>query len=97
MDYHNILGSFPPYIKKKQSVLIQEKFDAPAGHNLITINLAGMGKGEAWVNGQSNGRYWPKNICLRVGCKDYCNYIGPYDSNKFHKNCGQPSQILCVL
>ncbi|KAB1210499.1 Beta-galactosidase 6 [Morella rubra] len=33
-------------------------FDAPAGEDPVALNLSGMGKGEAWVNGQSIGRYW---------------------------------------
>ncbi|KAJ6360627.1 hypothetical protein OIU77_004609 [Salix suchowensis] len=33
--------------------------DAPPGHAPVALNLASMGKGEAWVNGQSIGRYWP--------------------------------------
>ncbi|PQM33125.1 beta-galactosidase 16 [Prunus yedoensis var. nudiflora] len=33
-------------------------FDAPAGHDSIALNLGSMGKGEAWVNGQSIGRFW---------------------------------------
>lgn len=33
-------------------------FDAPEGDDPIALNLASMGKGEAWVNGESIGRYW---------------------------------------
>ncbi|KAM2449598.1 hypothetical protein PS1_019684 [Malus domestica] len=33
-------------------------FDAPAGNDPIALNLGSMGKGEAFVNGQSIGRYW---------------------------------------
>ncbi|CAK9169228.1 unnamed protein product [Ilex paraguariensis] len=33
-------------------------FDAPGGKDPIALNLGSMGKGEAWVNGQSIGRYW---------------------------------------
>ncbi|KAF8411754.1 hypothetical protein HHK36_004312 [Tetracentron sinense] len=33
-------------------------FDAPAGNDPVVLNLSTMGKGEAWVNGQSIGRYW---------------------------------------
>ncbi|XP_016499752.1 beta-galactosidase 16-like isoform X4 [Nicotiana tabacum] len=33
-------------------------FDAPEGDDPIALNLGSMGKGEAWVNGQSIGRYW---------------------------------------
>ncbi|XP_043703285.1 beta-galactosidase 6-like [Telopea speciosissima] len=33
-------------------------FDAPSGDDPLVLNLGTMGKGEAWVNGQSIGRYW---------------------------------------
>ncbi|XP_065880774.1 beta-galactosidase 16-like [Euphorbia lathyris] len=33
-------------------------FDAPAGHDPVALNLHSMGKGEAWINGESIGRYW---------------------------------------
>ncbi|KAL7155850.1 hypothetical protein ABFS83_03G103500 [Erythranthe nasuta] len=36
----------------------KSKFDAPGGNDPLTLNLGSMGKGEAWVNGQSIGRYW---------------------------------------
>ncbi|KAF7140326.1 hypothetical protein RHSIM_Rhsim06G0102900 [Rhododendron simsii] len=34
------------------------KFDAPGGTDPVVLYLGSMGKGEAWVNGQSIGRYW---------------------------------------
>ncbi|KAK2656361.1 hypothetical protein Ddye_009413 [Dipteronia dyeriana] len=34
------------------------EFDAPIGNDPIALNLSTMGKGEAWVNGQSIGRFW---------------------------------------
>lgn len=33
-------------------------FDAPEGSEPLAFNLTTMSKGEAWVNGQSIGRYW---------------------------------------
>ncbi|KAM7276039.1 hypothetical protein ACFE04_017905 [Oxalis oulophora] len=33
-------------------------FDEPSGNEPVVLNLSWMGKGEAWVNGQSIGRYW---------------------------------------
>ncbi|XP_021896415.1 beta-galactosidase 16-like isoform X3 [Carica papaya] len=33
-------------------------FNAPAGNDPVALNLGSMKKGEAWVNGQSIGRYW---------------------------------------
>ncbi|KAJ0806514.1 putative beta-galactosidase [Helianthus annuus] len=68
-------------------------FDAPTGDSPIAIDFTGMGKGEAWVNGQSIGRYWPTYIAPTGGCSA-CSYKGPYSSNKCLKNCGKPSQKL---
>ncbi|KAI3464538.1 hypothetical protein Pfo_021201 [Paulownia fortunei] len=36
----------------------KSKFDAPEGSDPVALNLGSMGKGEAWINGQSIGRYW---------------------------------------
>ncbi|GMY06734.1 beta-galactosidase 16-like [Fagus crenata] len=36
----------------------QALFDKPAGNDPVALNLGSMGKGEAWVNGESIGRYW---------------------------------------
>ncbi|TVU19482.1 hypothetical protein EJB05_35633 [Eragrostis curvula] len=33
-------------------------FPTPAGTDAVTLNLAGMSKGEVWINGESIGRYW---------------------------------------
>ncbi|GKV46801.1 hypothetical protein SLEP1_g53766 [Rubroshorea leprosula] len=33
-------------------------FDAPIGDEPVALNMSKMGKGEAWVNGHSIGRYW---------------------------------------
>ncbi|XP_023918924.1 beta-galactosidase 8 [Quercus suber] len=70
------------------------KFDAPAGNDPVAIDFTGMGKGEAWVNGQSIGRYWPVYVASNSGCTDSCNYRGSYSSSKCLKNCGKPSQTL---
>ncbi|XP_027346417.1 beta-galactosidase 8-like [Abrus precatorius] len=72
-------------------------FVVPSGNNPIAIDLTGMGKGEAWVNGHSIGRYWPTYISLNSGCTDSCDYRGSYDASKCLKNCGKPSQTLYHL
>lgn len=58
----------------------QTVFNAPAGDAPVALNLGSMGKGEAWVNGNSIGRYWPSyrspdgssqiwyNHCTHNGC-----------------------------
>ncbi|XP_019417221.1 PREDICTED: beta-galactosidase 6-like isoform X3 [Lupinus angustifolius] len=33
-------------------------FNTPDGDDPVALDLSSMGKGEAWVNGQSIGRYW---------------------------------------
>ncbi|EOY33043.1 Beta-galactosidase 8 isoform 4 [Theobroma cacao] len=77
-----------------QQWMYQTNFDAPAGNDPIALDFTGMGKGEAWVNGQSIGRYWPAYVSRSGGCTDSCNYRGSYNSNKCLKNCGKPSQQL---
>ncbi|KAK4481313.1 hypothetical protein RD792_012198 [Penstemon davidsonii] len=36
----------------------KSKFDAPEGSDPVVLNLRSMGKGQAWINGNSIGRYW---------------------------------------
>ncbi|CAN4121085.1 unnamed protein product [Withania somnifera] len=48
----NSLGSSQPLIWYKSV------FDTPKGDDPVALNLGSMGKGEAWINGQSIGRYW---------------------------------------
>ncbi|KAJ4700718.1 Beta-galactosidase [Melia azedarach] len=42
----------------RQLTWFKTVFNAPAGSDPIALNLNSMGKGEAWINGQSIGRYW---------------------------------------
>ncbi|KAK7312559.1 hypothetical protein VNO77_36500 [Canavalia gladiata] len=69
-------------------------FAVPTGNDPIAIDLTRMGKGEAWVNGQSIGRYWPTYISPTDGCTNSCDYRGNYYASKCLKNCGKPSQTL---
>ncbi|KAI3498840.1 hypothetical protein L1887_34626 [Cichorium endivia] len=69
-------------------------FVAPEGKGPLSLNLASMGKGEAWVNGQSIGRYWSTYLSPSTGCTDNCDYRGSYNAQKCQKKCGQPAQIL---
>nr|KAJ0212760.1 hypothetical protein LSAT_V11C400179160 [Lactuca sativa] len=69
-------------------------FIAPEGKGPLSLNLASMGKGEAWVNGQSIGRYWSAYLSPSTGCTDNCDYRGTYNAQKCQKKCGQPAQIL---
>uniref|UniRef100_A0A7N0VCA4 beta-galactosidase n=1 Tax=Kalanchoe fedtschenkoi TaxID=63787 RepID=A0A7N0VCA4_KALFE len=68
-------------------------FKAPLGQDVVTLDLQGMGKGEAWVNGHSLGRYWPSFIADESLCSaDPCDYRGSYSGSKCVYNCGKPSQ-----
>ncbi|KAJ0030611.1 hypothetical protein Pint_13540 [Pistacia integerrima] len=68
-------------------------FKAPLGNDAVVLDLQGMGKGFAWVNGHKIGRHWPSYLAEEDGCSsDACDYRGQYDNNKCVTNCGQPSQ-----
>ncbi|KAJ8751069.1 hypothetical protein K2173_016250 [Erythroxylum novogranatense] len=67
-------------------------FEAPPGTEPVTLDLQGMGKGQAWVNGNGIGRYWVAAIAPKDGCEATCNYIGTYGGGVCHTGCGQPSQ-----
>lgn len=69
----------------------QTTFEVPEGNDTLVLDLQGMGKGYAWVNGQSIGRYWPSFIADDKGCEP-CDYRHEYDSNKCRTDCGKPSQ-----
>ncbi|RVW43989.1 Beta-galactosidase 15 [Vitis vinifera] len=62
-----------------------------SGTDAVVVDLQGLGKGEAWVNGQSLGRYWPSSIA-EDGCNATCDYRGPYTNTKCVRNCGNPTQ-----
>lgn len=64
-------------------------FNAPGGNEPLALDLGHMGKGEAWINGQSIGRYW---ITSAVGnCSD-CHYSGQFKQTKCETGCGQLTQ-----
>ncbi|XP_047939162.1 beta-galactosidase 8 [Salvia hispanica] len=86
--------SQPALPKNQPLVWYKTTFDAPSGSSPVALDFTGLGKGEAWVNGQSIGRYWPTNIASNNGCTNSCNYRGSYSSNKCLKNCGKPTQLL---
>ncbi|XP_010541689.1 PREDICTED: beta-galactosidase 7-like [Tarenaya hassleriana] len=69
-------------------------FDTPSGNSPVVVDLNGLGKGEAWINGRSIGRYWPSFDADNDGCSEECDYRGPYDSNKCAFKCGEPTQRL---
>ncbi|KAJ4885015.1 beta-galactosidase 15 [Raphanus sativus] len=67
-------------------------FKAPLGNDPVVVDLMGLGKGTAWVNGNNIGRYWPAFISGENGCSAKCNYRGPYHAEKCLTNCGEPTQ-----
>ncbi|KAI3864613.1 hypothetical protein MKW92_028039, partial [Papaver armeniacum] len=40
---------------------------APSGTDAVVVDLKGMGKGHAWVNGKSIGRLWPSFLATNDG------------------------------
>ncbi|KAL5549989.1 hypothetical protein UlMin_000165 [Ulmus minor] len=56
----------------------------PLGDNPVVVDLMGLGKGHAWINGQSIGRYWPNYAAAETGCSYECDYRGAYSNNKYH-------------
>ncbi|KAL2326205.1 hypothetical protein Fmac_025263 [Flemingia macrophylla] len=68
------------------------EFKALSRVDPVVVDLQGMGKGQAWVNGLSIGRYWTSWISDTNGCSDTCDYRGKYTTDKCNTNCGSPSQ-----
>ncbi|KAL0728841.1 hypothetical protein Bca4012_024934 [Brassica carinata] len=67
-------------------------FKAPLGNDPVVVDLLGLGKGTAWINGNNIGRYWPAFISSENGCTSKCNYRGAYHAEKCLTNCGEPTQ-----
>ncbi|XLT11934.1 hypothetical protein HN51_057624 [Arachis hypogaea] len=62
-------------------------FKAPLGTDPVVVDLQGMGKGYAWVNGNNIGRIWPSYLASKDGCSDDpCDYRGKYDDSKCKQN-----------
>lgn len=67
-------------------------FKTPSGSDPVVVDLEGMSKGHAWVNGKSIGRFWPTAIADSNGCRDECDYRGEYHPEKCVWNCGNSTQ-----
>ncbi|KAJ6822636.1 beta-galactosidase-like [Iris pallida] len=76
---------------KKPFTWYQTNFKAPLGSEPVVVDMLGMGKGEAFVNGRSIGRYWPSFIARKDGCGE-CDYRGHFSNGKCLTGCGEPSQ-----
>ncbi|KAH6828560.1 beta-galactosidase 7 [Perilla frutescens var. hirtella] len=70
------------------------RFKAPLGEEPVVVDLQGLGKGMAWVNGHSLGRYWPTYIAGKDNCSELqtCDYRGKYSAEKCVLGCSQPTQ-----
>ncbi|KAG5543125.1 hypothetical protein RHGRI_016020 [Rhododendron griersonianum] len=64
-------------------------FDAPEGDEPLALDMLSMGKGQAWINGQSIGRYWP--VYAQGNCST-CSYVGTYRKTDCLSGCGKPTQ-----
>jgi hypothetical protein len=72
------------------------QFPTPSGQGPLALDITGLGKGFAYVNGHGLGRYW--NITASGSCPsctnidNSCNYRGTYSPNHCTCDCGVPSQ-----
>uniref|UniRef100_A0A2N9IHC9 Beta-galactosidase n=1 Tax=Fagus sylvatica TaxID=28930 RepID=A0A2N9IHC9_FAGSY len=64
-------------------------FNAPKGDEPLALDMHSMGKGQAWINGQSIGRYW---MAFAKGDCNTCSYSGTFRPTKCQLGCGQPTQ-----
>ncbi|GAB4848513.1 Beta-galactosidase 3 [Ancistrocladus abbreviatus] len=64
-------------------------FNAPDGDEPLALDLRSMGKGQAWINGQSIGRYW---TAYAHGNCNGCSYTGAFRPPKCQTGCGEPTQ-----
>lgn len=65
-------------------------FDAPDGNDPLALDMVSMGKGLAWINGQSIGRYWP--AYKAQGICPPCDYRHFHNEKNCTTSCGEPSQ-----
>ncbi|KAH6810404.1 beta-galactosidase 8 [Perilla frutescens var. frutescens] len=84
--------SQPTLPKNQPLVWYKTTFDAPTGSSPVAIDFSGMGKGQAWINGESIGRYWPIHVAPNAGCTESCDYRGSFSPSRCMKNCGKPTQ-----
>ncbi|GMH25176.1 hypothetical protein Nepgr_027019 [Nepenthes gracilis] len=76
---------------QKQQPLTWHKayFDAPGGDEPVALDMRSMGKGQAWINGQSIGRYW---TAYAHGNCNGCSYTGTFRPPKCQAGCSEPTQ-----
>ncbi|CAK9148226.1 unnamed protein product [Ilex paraguariensis] len=64
-------------------------FDAPEGDEPLALDMKSMGKGQAWINGQSIGRYW--TVYANGNC-GVCKYSGIFKTSTCQIGCGEATQ-----
>ncbi|KAL6502563.1 Beta-galactosidase 5 [Orobanche hederae] len=79
------------FVTNKQPPLTWYKanFIRPPGNEPFALDLGSMGKGQAWINGRSIGRYW--TIYAKSQCNN-CSYAGTFRQPKCQDGCGKPTQ-----
>ncbi|TQD82202.1 hypothetical protein C1H46_032220 [Malus baccata] len=75
----------------EQFIWYKTNFKTPLIPDLLVVDLKGMGKGHAWVNGYSIGRFWSS---YKTECDDTssCDYRGAYGADKGATNCAESTQ-----
>lgn len=71
---------------------LQAVVDPPSGDEPIGLDMAQMGKGLAWLNGEEIGRYWPRKSSVHDKCVQECDYRGKFMPDKCFTGCGEPTQ-----
>eukprot|EP01018_Ginkgo_biloba_P019618 Gb_41532 [translate_table: standard] len=82
--------SSPP--KNQALTWYKTRINAPAGNDPVALDMLSMGKGQAWINGEAIGRYWPLPSSPYDDCPSKCNYRGKFIPNKCSSGCGKPTQ-----
>eukprot|EP01137_Pigoraptor_chileana_P033368 Opistho-2@24128 len=73
------------------NVWMRALFATPDGNNPVVLDLKGLSKGMAWINGRSIGRYWLKMVPQSAAC-NACDYRGAYSPDKCRTGCEDYSQ-----
>ncbi|PKI31692.1 hypothetical protein CRG98_047902 [Punica granatum] len=66
--------------------------DPPSGDEPVGLDMLHMGKGLAWLNGESIGIYFPVKSSEHEDCVKECDYRGKFSPNKCSTGCGEPTQ-----
>ncbi|KAF5745745.1 beta-galactosidase 3 [Tripterygium wilfordii] len=79
-----------PALIKRPLTWYKAHLDAPEGDEPLALDMRSMRKGQAWINGQSIGRYW--TLSANGNCTK-CSYTGTFrPAIKCQSRCGHPTQ-----